>query len=1546
MSRTIDDKVVSMEFDNAQFERGVKDSMDTLARLKQALDMSVVGKSIDAVQVKFSALETIVHRTLENMVDSAYNAGKRMLKSLTVDNIGAGWSKYAEKTAAVQTIMSATAQTWEDSANQMERANHLMEQGLDEKVAKGIAQRYQEVANGTLSVAEAAKQLGMTGSDFQAAVDGLDSVSYAGEQMQYVDDQLARLNWFTDETSYKFLDMVNNIGKFTSNNIPLDQSVTAMQGIATWAGISGANVNEAGRAMYNLSQAMSVGAVKLMDWKSIENANMATAEFKQTAIDTAVAMGTLKKNADGTFQTMKGNAVSIKNFNEALSEGWFTSEVLMTTLDKYGGFSVKLQEISDTTNLSAKELLDMIDDFKDGTFDVEDAIESVHEAMGDTSMTAEELTSTIELLSSAEYDLGKRAFQAAQQAKTFEDVIGYVTESVSTGWSTTFQNIFGNYDEARKFWSDMAEEMYGLFVESGDERNRLLAAWKEAGGRDDLVEAFWNIFHAVTGIIDAIKSAFRDIFPKTTVENLVNLTAKLKEFSEKLAVVDSETGELNERGEKIASTFRGIFAVLGIVKDVVVALIKPIGNLFTGMGGGLLTTTANIGDMLTGFRDVVRESGVLEEITKRVGGVFSSLNTFIGDTIQLFKGVSFWEGGGGISGVFESIFDGLNNVISLFFNLISAITGKDMSQVRDKVVGVIQSLRDKIVNGLEPLNAIFGKIKSGLGTAFEYIKGVFGKFKEIDTSGMFKLHDDSEKALSPIAKLFEGVKNVFSAVWEVLKKVSPLISKIISGIGSLLSKVGSAVGDAVKNADFTNLLDFVNSGALIGIGIAIKKFFGSISGLTGENGLGGLITNIKDMFGGLKEAVDAWKKDKQADILLKIAGAIGILALSLVMLSGIDPGALATSIAALTGLFVELMAAMTYMSTIDGKKMKSASSSWKTMIGLAASILILAMALKKVSSLSSEELKKGLIGITVLMAEMVIAAKSLSSGDNTKMMAGATNAIAFAAAIRVLVSSVKALSSMSLKELAKGLGGLTVLIAELVIAAKLLSGESVTTSSTIKSSIGTVKSGSSSSPSSMMKGAVNAVIFAAALRVLVTSVKALASMSIKELAKGLGGLGVLIAEIVIAAKVLSSGENSKMLKGAMNALIFAAALRVLVTSVEALGKLETNVLIKGLSALGIILAEIAIAANVMNGTAGGSGSMLLAAAALIVLAGALKLMATLSWGDLIKGFAAIAGSLLILTAAAWAIYPVSGALLAVGGAMLMISAAAVLFGVAILAISAGLASFAVSAEVSAKAFVGVIEILLTAIPDILAAFANSINDSVGSIVSLIVDIGKAVLQAIRELVPDAVETIFDVLMSILDNLAENIQPIVEALFDIVIGIVRGFTEKVPVLLAEVMELFKSIFDAIIEAMSNMDVADVVKAMAFMAALDTLMIEVGAFAILAVGTTALLPVIGRNLNSFVDYILPFFDKISKVDPGTAAAGESIANMLLAFAAAGAVEGLTAWLTGGIDLVAFGKELDAFAPYFVSYSKAVESVKPEAVVASSITATMLSQKPLML
>ena len=498
MSKKVDEKVVEMSFDNSKFEKNIQTSISSLDRLKEGLNFSGAARGLDeiaesagdstnefsalstgieSVGRKFSALEVIAITALANITNSAINTGKRLVSSLTIDQIASGWQKYADKTTAVQTIISATGQS------------------IDE-----------------------------------------------------VNEQLDKLNWFTDETSYNFVDMVGNIGKFTSMGIDLEKSVTAMMGIANWAAVSGQGTNEASRAMYNLAQAIGVGAVKLQDWKSIENANMATQEFKDLAIETAKALGTLDKEA----KTSGGTLVEAAKFSSTLSEGWFTADVLLATLQKYGEYSEEVYKVVQEEGLTASEAMKKV---------------------GDETM-----------------QLGSKAFKAAQEAKTAADAINSVKDAVSTGWMNTFEIIFGNYEEAKVLWTDLANQLYDVFAAGAEDRNELLSEWKDLGGRALLIDGLFNALTALQNIIETVKDAFHEIFPKKTADQLYSMTESFYNFTERL--------KNNEKlFNNIGRILKGLFAVLDIGKQLLGSIFRalsPVFGLVAKTSGGIFDFTATL----------------------------------------------------------------------------------------------------------------------------------------------------------------------------------------------------------------------------------------------------------------------------------------------------------------------------------------------------------------------------------------------------------------------------------------------------------------------------------------------------------------------------------------------------------------------------------------------------------------------------------------------------------------------------------------------------------------------------------------------------------------------------------------------------------------------------------------------------------------------------------------------------------------------------------------------------------------------------------------
>ena len=474
---SIDERIVQMQFENSQFEKGIKESLKSLEQLKESLQLekaaeglkklqeagdhfslAKIGDSVDGLQERFSAFGTFAGRIIENLADTVYHKLGGAIESVTVGQISAGWQKYAEDTQAVQTIMFAT-----------------------------------------------------------------------GESIEKVEDELRKLTWFTDETSYSYTDMVGNISKFTSNQIGLEDSRVAMQGIATWAASAGQNAQTASRAMYNISQAMGMGAMKVADWRSIEIANMATADFKKNAIEAAKALGVLNANGEYTEKLASGKIkktlVTIDGFRESLSTGWFNRDVMMKVFGEYGEFAEKVQQLVDETGMTTSE--------------------AIAELSGSTALFSE------------------NAFKAAQEAKTFEEAVEALRDATSTKWLNIFKLVFGNYEQAKVLWTKLANDLYEIFVDPLDSVIEDLKLWHEEDDKygheyqntwKTFMQGVYDFMDGLKGLLITVRDAFDNLIPGSTIGHLRALAKGMAEFG----AAFKEAFGLPEEVEGVTDAINGV----------------------------------------------------------------------------------------------------------------------------------------------------------------------------------------------------------------------------------------------------------------------------------------------------------------------------------------------------------------------------------------------------------------------------------------------------------------------------------------------------------------------------------------------------------------------------------------------------------------------------------------------------------------------------------------------------------------------------------------------------------------------------------------------------------------------------------------------------------------------------------------------------------------------------------------------------------------------------------------------------------------------------
>lgn len=338
------------------------------------------------------------------------------------------------------------------------------------------------------------------------------------EVMKYTE----KLRWFTDETSYYYDDMISNLGRFTSAGVKIDDAMTSLIGIADAAGYFGVSASNASHAMTGFANAIASGVMTTQNWKWIETAHLDVEGFKDALIEAGVAMGTLQKSSSGVTTTLKGTEVTAANFRTTLRDGWLTTEAMNKAFAKFGKAT---DDIYDKLN----ELVEL-----DENVTTRDVVEDY----------------------ASEFDeVGLAAFKASQETKTFTDAIEYVRTAVASNWSKTWQIIIGDYDDAREVWGSVVDDLYDLFVASGEARNNMLERWREENGRSELLASIRNFYEGIKAAVRPIQQVWRELFPKKTGKELAAITTKLREFSEKFRAVFEGIADIFEPAKEAVEDF-------------------------------------------------------------------------------------------------------------------------------------------------------------------------------------------------------------------------------------------------------------------------------------------------------------------------------------------------------------------------------------------------------------------------------------------------------------------------------------------------------------------------------------------------------------------------------------------------------------------------------------------------------------------------------------------------------------------------------------------------------------------------------------------------------------------------------------------------------------------------------------------------------------------------------------------------------------------------------------------------------------------------------
>lgn len=1470
MSTTVDERVVEMRFDNKQFEQNIQTSLSSLDKLKKSLNLEGAAKGLETVN------------------DAANKCSGNMSPlSNAVETVRVRFS-------ALEVMAITALQNITNSA--LAAGKNLVSAFTIDPIKTGF-EEYETQINAVQTI--------------------LANTSSKGTTLDQVNNALDELNHYADMTIYNFTEMTRNIGTFTAAGVDLDTSVAAIKGIANLAAVSGSNSQQASTAMYQLSQALAAGTVKLQDWNSVVNAGMGGQVFQDALKETA------KVHGIAIDEMIKDEG----SFRETLSKGWLTSDILTETLAKFTG------------DLNEDQLRTM------GYTD--DQIKSIME-------------------------MGKTANDAATKVKTFTQLFDTLKEAAQSGWTQSWEIIVGDFEEAKELLTEVSDTFSAVINASADARNKMLQDWKDLGGRTMMIEAVKNVFEGLVSVAKPVREAFNEIFPPMTGKQLAEITERIRDLTAKFKM-----GE--ESSKNLKNTFKGVFAVLDIVGQAFKAVAGGVGELiglFLPAGNGVLSLTGSFGEYLVKLDETVKKTDVFGKAVSTVVDIVKIAITFVKTAGEKVK-----EFGKTAGEKFD--FPGFE----LFHSFLERVHDR-MAQIGDGA----------------------GKMKSGVIVAFEMMGEALEKCKFL---------------------------KVMEALWTAVKVIA---GGIADAVGTMMGTLAEKLG----NADFSGVLDVLNSIAVGGIALSISKFLKSVT--EPLEGLSDILEGVTGILDGVRGCFEAYQTNLKAGTLLKIGAAIALLAGSIVAISLIDSDKLSVSLGAITVLFANLLGAMAIFNKISSDTGK-VSKACTAMIAMSVAVSILAGALKKVSDLDWGELARGLVGIAGLTTIVVASSKAMASGQK-QVMKGATSLIIFGAAIKILASACRDLSKLQWDELGRGLTGVGVLFAEIAVFLRVAKFNG-----------------------KMFSTATGIVILAAAMKVLASACKDFGQMEWSEIGKGLAGIGGLLAELAVFTNL--AGNAKHVMSTGVALIAIGAAMKIFASAVKDFGQLQWDEIGRGLTAMGGALAEVAIAVNLMpknmigigtglvivggaleiiancmskfggmqweeigrgltvmggalaelaislnfmKGTLGGSAALLVASGALAVLAPVLSILGALSWEAIAKGLISIAGAFTIIGVAGAVLTPLVPTILALSGAFALIGVGVLTIGAGLLAAGTGLSALAIgftalatAGAAGATAIVAALTVIVTSIAGLIPAVLTKVGEGIIAICKVI----AAGAPAIGEAVKAVVLTLIDVFVSCVPQLADGAlqlvvgvlaalvtytPQIVDLAFKFLIGILEGIASNLPSLIKAGVDVLVAFFAGIVDALRGIDTGALLKGIAGIGLLSAIMLALSATASLvpgamvgilgigavvaemalvlaAVGLLSKLPglswligeggkllqgigtaigqfvggivggfmsgvssqfpQIGADLSAFMNNVQPFLQGASQIQPSMMDGVKALAETVLILTAADILQGLTSWLTGGSSLSKFGEELVPFGEAMRDFSLAIGNMDGE-IVANAATA----------
>ncbi len=1456
MSTTVDERVVEMRFDNKQFEQNIQTSLSSLDKLKKSLNLEGAAKGLETVN------------------DAANKCSGNMSPlSNAVETVRVRFS-------ALEVMAITALQNITNSA--LAAGKNLVSAFTIDPIKTGF-EEYETQINAVQTI--------------------LANTSSKGTTLDQVNNALDELNHYADMTIYNFTEMTRNIGTFTAAGVDLDTSVAAIKGIANLAAVSGSNSQQASTAMYQLSQALAAGTVKLQDWNSVVNAGMGGQVFQDALKETA------KVHGIAIDEMIKDEG----SFRETLSKGWLTSDILTETLAKFTG------------DLNEDQLRTM------GYTD--DQIKSIME-------------------------MGKTANDAATKVKTFTQLFDTLKEAAQSGWTQSWEIIVGDFEEAKELLTEVSDTFSAVINASADARNKMLQDWKDLGGRTMMIEAVKNVFEGLVSVAKPVREAFNEIFPPMTGKQLAEITERIRDLTAKFKM-----GE--ESSKNLKNTFKGVFAVLDIVGQAFKAVAGGIGELiglFLPAGNGVLSLTGSFGEYLVKLDETVKKTDIFGKAVSTVVDIVKTVITFVktaGEKVKEFgkaAGEKFDFHG----------FELFHSFLERVHNRMAQI-GDGAGKMKSGVIVAFEMMGEalekcKFLKVMEALWTAVKVIAGGIADAVGTMMGTLAeKLGNADFSGVLDILNriavggialSVSKFLKSVTEPLEGVRGCFEAYQTNLK------ARTLLKIGAAIALLaGSIVAISLIDSDklsaslgaitvlFANLLGAMaifnkissDTGkvskactAMIAMSVAVSILAGALKkvsdldwgelarGLVGIAGLTAIVVaSSKAMASGQKQVM------KGATSLIIFGVAIKILASACKDLSRLQWDELGRGLTGVGVLFAEI-AVFLRVAKFNGKMISTATG----IVILSAAMKVLASACKDFGQMEWSEIGKGLAGIGGLLAELAVFTNL--AGNAKHVMSTGVALIAIGAAMKIFASAVKDFGQLQWDEIGIGLTAMGGALAEVAIAVNLM-------------------------PKNMIGIGTGLVIVGGALEIIANCMSKFGGMQWEEIGRGLTVMGGALAELAISLNFMKG-----TLGGSAALLVASGALAVLAPVLSILGALSWEAIAKGLISIAGAFTIIGVAGAVLTPLVPTilalSGAFALIGVGVLTI-GAGLLAAGTGLSALAIGFTALATA-----GAAGATAIVAALTVIVTGIAGLIPAVLTKVGEGIIAICKVIAAGAPAIGEAVKAVVlTLIDVFVSCVPQLADGALQLVVGVLAALVTYtpqIVDLAFkfliGILEGIASNLPSLIKAGVDVLVAFFAGIVDALRGIdTGALLKGIAGI--GLLSAIMLALSATASLVPGAMVGILGMGAVVaEMALVLAAVGLLSKLPGLswLIGEGGKLLQGIGTaigqfvggivggfmsgvSSQFPQIGADLSAFMNNVQPFLQGASQIQPSMMDGVKALAETVLILTAADILQGLTSWLTGGSSLSKFGEELVPFGEAMRDFSLAIGNMDGE-IVANAATA----------